>query len=195
MSFEIQKSKVLIQLLKGPIYRDSSPVLWQDLLVFKEQILEYFSHLGLSVFIHEDFGFAFLRQELSLADGSEDSSLPRLVQQRELSFDLSVLLALLRKRLAEHDTSSGDPRLIIDERDILQMLKIFLPETNNEVAQKKEIHALIEKAVDMGILRRLSHDPRKLEVLRILAALFEASRLSELDQRLEEYKNYAQQPT
>jgi hypothetical protein len=195
MSFEIQKSKVLIQLLKAPIYRDSSPVLWQELLKHKENVSEYFSHLGLAVFLHEDFGFAFLKQDIDSAEMDEEQTLPRLIQQRELSFELSVLLALFRKQLAEHDRSSADLRLVLDERDILQMMKIFLPDTNNEVAQKKEVGGLIEKAIDIGILRRMSHDPRKLEVLRILAALFDASRLNELDQRLEEYKDYAQQPT
>ena len=136
-----------------------------------------------------------IRSDIDSAEMDEEQTLPRLIQQRELSFELSVLLALFRKQLAEHDRSSADLRLVLDERDILQMMKIFLPDTNNEVAQKKEVGGLIEKAIDIGILRRMSHDPRKLEVLRILAALFDASRLNELDQRLEEYKDYAQQPT
>lgn len=210
MNFEVKKSKVMIHLLKGPLYRDSSASVWHDLLSFEDEIKEYFSHIGLLLFVHKDFGFAFLKQEVSTEEiasqrvpfgeissemVSEEQSLPRLVQQRELSFELSVLLAVLRKRLAEHDGLSGDPRLVLDEKDILQMLKIFLPETNNDVKQKKEVDALIEKAIDMGVLRRMTHDSRKLEVLRILAALFDASRLSELNDRLMEYESYAQQST
>lgn len=195
MSVDIKKSKVLVQLLKGPLYRDSMSVIWQDFLIFKEQVSDYFSQIGLNVFVHEDFGFAFLRQPQASENLDAEIMLPRLVQQRELSFELSVLLILLRKKLAEHDSSSGEARVVLDERDILQMMKIFLPETTNEIKQKKEVDGLIEKVIEMGLLRRMTHDQRKLEVLRILVALFDASRLSELQGRIEEYKAYAQRTT
>lgn len=195
MSFDIKKSKVLIQLLKGPIYRDTMPVLWQDFLINKEQVYDYFQNIGLNVFVHDDFGFAFLRQPQTSDNVDDDKALPRLIQQRELSFEFSVLLILLRKKLAEHDNSSSEARVVLDEREIVQMMKIFLPETNNEIKQKKEIDSLIEKAAEMGVLRRMTYDQRKLEVMRILAALFDASRLAELQNRIEEYKVYAQRST
>lgn len=194
MNFEASRSKVIIQLLKGPLYREQTPGLWHDFLKYQEEIQAYFSHLGLTLFSHQDYGFAFLRQDLAAAS-EEEPALPRLVQQRELSFELSVLLVLLRKRLAEHDKSSGEPRLVIDEKDILQSLKVFLKDTNNEVQQRKEVSALIEKAIDIGVLRRLNHDEQKLEVLRVLAALFDATRLDELNSRLLEYEIYAKQST
>ncbi len=193
MKFEVPKSKVIIQILKGPLYRDSSPTGWQDLLKYENELSDYFGHIGLSLFIHREFGFAFLKQEFPSDELPEDQILPRLIQQRELSFELSVLLAVLRKKLAEHDSASGEPRLVLDEKEILQAMKVFLRDTNNEVKQKKEVDALIEKVIDIGVLRRMSHDSRKLEVLRVLAALFDASRLSELDTRLLEYENHAKQ--
>lgn len=195
MNFEVAKSKVIIQLLKGPLYRETSPTAWQQLLLFENEITEYYSHIGLSLFLHQDNGFAFLRQATPLDSLPTEDTLPRLVQQRELSFELSLLLALLRKKLAEHDSTSGDPRVVLDEKEILQMLKVFLQDTNNEVRQKKDVDALIEKSIEIGVLRRMNHDPRKLEILRVLGALFDATRLSELDQRLMEYKAYANQST
>ncbi len=145
--------------------------------------------------MHQDFGFAFLKQEANPEAAEEEQLLPRLIQQRELSFELSVLLAVLRKKMVEHDSASGDPRLVLDEKEILNLLKVFLRETNNEVKQKKEVDALIEKTIDIGVLRRMSHDPRKLEVLRVLAALFDAARLGELDRQLQEYADHAQNST
>lgn len=195
MTFEVRKSKALIHLLKGPLYRDSSPIVWHDLIFFQEQIREYFSHLGLVIFLNEEDGFAFLKQGLELEQDTEESSLPKLIQQRALSFELSLLLVLLRRKLAEHDNLSADPRLILDERDILQMLKVFLPVTNNDVKQKKDVDALIEKSVELGVLRRMSHDPKKLEILRILTAIFDADKLGALDSLIVEYKAYAAQPT
>ncbi len=195
MNFEVAKSKIIIQLLKGPLYRDLSPSAWQHLSQFEVEISEYYSHMGLSLFIHQDYGFAFLKQAIASENTAAEDVLPRLVQQRELSFELSLLLALLRKKLAEHDSTSGDPRVVLDEKEILHMLKIFLQDTNNEVKQKKEVDALIEKAIDIGVLRRMNHDSRKIEILRVLAALFDATRLNELDQRLKEYEAHANQST
>ena len=195
MAFEVRKSKALIHLLKGPLYRESSPIVWHDLIFFQEQIREYFSHLGLVIFLNEEDGFAFLKQGLELEQDTEESSLPKLIQQRAISFELSLLLVILRRKLAEHDNLSADPRLILDERDILQMLKVFLPVTNNDVKQKKDVDALIEKSVELGVLRRMSHDPKKLEILRILTAIFDADKLGALDSLIVEYKAYAAQST
>lgn len=195
MTFEVRKSKTLIHLLKGPLYREASPIVWHDLILFQEQAREYFSHLGLMIFLNEEDGFAFLKQEREPEQDTEESSLPKLIQQRALSFELSLLLVLLRRKLAEHDNLSADPRLILDERDILQMLKVFLPVTNNDVKQKKDVDTLIEKSVELGVLRRMSHDPKKLEILRILTAIFDADKLGALDSLIVEYKAYAAQPT
>lgn len=196
MQFEADRSRVLIALLKGPLYREGSPELWQNLSKHEEELKEYFAHLGLRLFIHRDYGFAFLRQESSLEEASEETqALPRLVQQRELSFELSVLLALLRKKMAEHDSNSSDPRLVLDQKEIFEMLKIFLPTSTHEVQQGKAVEALTEKAITMGVLRRLTHDAKKLEVLRVIAALFDAQILETMDQRLQEYENHAKQST
>jgi hypothetical protein len=198
MAFEVRKSKTLISLLKGPLYRESSPIIWHDLMFFQEQIREYFSHLGLVLFLNEEDGFGFLKQaaqDYSQIQDAEESSLPKLIQQRALSFELSLLLVILRRKLAEHDNLSADPRLILDEREILQMLQVFLSATNNDVKQKKEVDTLIEKSIELGVLRRMSHDPKKLEVLRILTAIFDTDKLSALDSLILEYKDYAAQST
>lgn len=195
MAYEVRKSKALIHLLKGPLYRESSPSVWHDLILFQEQVREYFSHLGLMIFLNEEDGFAFLKQGQKPDQDTEESALPKLIQQRTLSFELSLLLVILRRKLAEHDNLSADPRLILDERDILQMLKVFLPVTNNDVKQKKDVDALIEKSVELGVVRRMSHDPKKLEILRILTAVFDADKLNALDTLIVEYKAYAAQST
>jgi hypothetical protein len=66
MNFEVAKSKVIIQLLKGPLYRESSPTAWQHLLFYEAEVTDYYSHMGLSLFIHLDYGFAFLKQAITL---------------------------------------------------------------------------------------------------------------------------------
>ncbi len=61
--------------------------------------------------LDEAEGYAFLR---SRQDEDEDAQavMPRLVVRRQLSYPVSLLLALLRKKLAEFDAGGGDTRLI-----------------------------------------------------------------------------------
>ena len=51
-------------------------------------------------------GYAFLRSRLPDGDDT-GAQLPRLVARRPLSFPVSLLLALLRKKLAEFDAGGG----------------------------------------------------------------------------------------
>ena len=52
-----------------------------------------------------------LRRDLAQRADEDGSALPRLVPRRQLSYPVSLLLALLRKRLAEADAAGGE-RLI-----------------------------------------------------------------------------------
>ncbi len=54
-------------------------------------------------------------------------SLPRLIPRRALSFHVSLLLALLRKKLAEFDAQGGDTRLMLTREQIVEMVRVFLP--------------------------------------------------------------------
>src|SRR5690606_2684951 len=107
-------------------------------------------------------------------------------------FPVSLLLALLRKKLAEHDASGGDPRLILTREQIVEMIRIFLPESADEVRLINRIDAHISRAVELGFVRRLRGQHDRIEVLRILAAFVDAQWLAEFEARLEEYRRHAQ---
>ncbi|MBW3609624.1 MAG: DUF4194 domain-containing protein, partial [Actinobacteria bacterium] len=59
-------------------------------------------------------------------------ALPRLVRRHALTYPVSLLLALLRKRMAEFDASSGDVRLVLTREQITEMVGIFLATGSNE---------------------------------------------------------------
>ena len=67
--------------------------------------------LGLELVLDEAEGYAFLRSRPESEDDG-NSKLPRLVARRPLSFPVSLLLALLRKKLAEFDAGGGETRLV-----------------------------------------------------------------------------------
>lgn len=176
-------SLVLIQLFKGPLYRDTHDKLWEPLLKLRAPVSDHVAVLGLQVEIDESEGYAFLRSR-SIDD---DVEFPRLVARRTLPFHVSLLLALLRKRLLEFDASSADPRLIVDREDVVEVLRVFLPESSNDARLTDSIDAHINKVVDLGFLRRLRSDPNKYEVRRIIKAFVDGQWLSNFDQALDEY--------
>jgi len=97
-----------------------------------------------------------------------------------LSFGQTLLMVLLRKRLAEHDSEDSSPRLIVERGDMQQWLTGFYPVVSNEVKQKKDFDALIKRVAEMGFLSQLPNHQDEFEVQRILKAVINAERIGEL---------------
>lgn len=180
-------SPVLILLFKGVLYRDEQPAAWQDLLRLQAQVRDHTGVFGLELILDEAEGYAYLRQRPA-EEGEEE--LHRLVPRRQLSYPVSLLLALLRKKLAEHDATGGDPRLILSREQITDMVRLFLPETGDEVRLMNRMDGHIKRVVELGFLRRLRGQEERFEVRRILAAFVDAQWLAEFDQRLADYRQH-----
>jgi Domain of unknown function (DUF4194) len=175
----------VIQLMKGVVYRDTHDKAWQHLLQLQPQVRDYVEVLGLQVVIDEAEGYAFLRQRP--ADSGDDRQVPRLIPRRSLSFHVSLLLALLRKKLAEFDAQGGDTKLMLTKAQITEMLRVFLPVTSNEARLVDQIDAHINKAVEFGFLRPAKSAEPVYEVRRILKAFVDGQWLADFDTRLAEY--------
>lgn len=179
-------SLVLIRLFKGPLYRDAHEKLWGPLLKLRAAVSDHVAVLGLQVEVDDSEGYAYLRSRPPTGDGDE-AELPRLVARQPLSFPVSVLLALLRKRLAEFDAQSADPRLVLSRDQIVEMLRLFLAEAGNEARIVDLVDAHINTVVRLGFLRRLGPDSDEYEVRRLLRAFVDAQWLNSFDERLDEY--------
>jgi len=178
-------SPVLIALFKGVLYRDQQENLWQGLLSLQGRVIDYVRVLGLDLFLDEAEGYAYLGQRPAEVN---DKDLPRLVPRRQLSFPVSLLLALLRKKLAEHDATGGETRLIITLEQIVETLRLFLPDTANEAKLTDRIQGDVNKVVQLGFLRRLRGQRDRYEVRRILQSFVDAQWLGEFEQRLADYR-------
>jgi hypothetical protein len=181
-------SIVLVALMKGIADRESDPTLWQSLIGIQARVRDYAGVLGLDLVLDDAEGFAYLRQ-LPAPEGAPE--IPRLVQRRQLGYQVSLMLALLRKKMAEFDATSGDSRLILSRHDIVEMMRLFFPDTANQVKFNDRISANINQIVDMGFLRRLRGADDKFEVRRILKAFVDAQWLADFDQRLAAYRAHA----
>ena len=178
-------SVAVTQLMKGAVYRDTHDRAWNHLLQLQSQIRDHVAVLGLQVVIDEAEGYAFLRQRPD--DEDNEQQLPRLIPRRALSFHVSLLLALLRKKLAEFDAQGGETRLMLTRAQIAEMLRVFMPATNNEARLLDRIDEHIGKAEQLGFLRQAKNGEQVYEVRRILKAFVDGQWLADLDAKLAEY--------
>ena len=187
-------SVLLISLLKGVLYRDGDERQWAMLLNLQARARDYVAVLNLDLVLDEAEGYAFLKNRPEPADDDPSPRLPRLVARRPLSFPVSLLLALLRKKLAEFDASGGDTRLVMSRDDIVELVRVFLPDGPNEARLIDQIESTINKGVELGFLQKLksaagaSTGPASYEVRRILKAFVDAQWLAEFDTRLAQYQ-------
>jgi hypothetical protein len=177
-------SLVAVNLMKGPLYRDSQARLWASLLRLRAQVADHFTVLGLIVEVDEAEGYAYLRSRP--ADENSDE-FPRLVARRPLAFHTSLMLALLRKRLAEFDASSSDIRLTMTHDEIVEMIRLYVPESTNDARLVDAIGTHITRVIELGFLRRMQGQEDLFEVRRILKAYVDGQWLADFDARLDEY--------
>jgi hypothetical protein len=186
-------SVLVIPLLKGVIYQEGDAALWHALLSLQARVRDYVAVLGLELVLDEAEGYAFLRSRPEEA-GEAAKALPRLVARRPLSFPVSLLLALLRKRLAELDAGGGDTRLVLTRDEVVELIRVFLPESSNEARLIDQIETHLNKVADLGFVRRLKPAattpgaPAVYEVRRILKAFVDAQWLADFDKRLAAYQ-------
>jgi hypothetical protein len=181
-------SAVVIPLLKGVIYRDDDATRWSALLSLQVRVRDYVAVLGLELTLDEAEGYAFLRSRAQSPEDEAAPRLPRLVARRPLSFPVSLLLALLRKKLAEFDASGSDTRLILSRDDVAEMVRVFLPEGSNETRLIDQVDTHLNRIADLGFVRRLRGQDQMIEVQRILKAFVDAQWLAQFDERLAAYR-------
>jgi len=181
---------VLTSLLKGVIYREPDERLWAELLRLQARARDYVAVLGLDLVLDEAEGYAFLKSRPDPTGDAPTPRLPRLIPRRPLSFPVSLLLALLRKKLAEFDAGGGETRLVLTRENLVDLVRVFLPDSSNEAKLMDQIESHINKIVDLGFLHKMKggSGPTSYEVKRILKAFVDAQWLAEFDARLEGYR-------
>ncbi len=190
-------SALLISLLKGVIYQDGDAGIWNALLNLQARVRDYVAVLGLELVLDEAEGYAFLKARPASEDDS-DAKLPRLVARRPLTFPVSLLLALLRKKLAEFDANGGDTRLVLTRDQLVDLVRVFLPDSSNEAKLIDQIETHLNKIVELGFLRKLkagAGQPAAFEVRRIIKAFVDAQWLSDFDTRLAAYQAQISAPS
>lgn len=185
---EQKLSRILITLLKGVLWREDDPMLWTWLGQQQGRVRDHLGVLALDLMVDENEGYAYLRQRIT---NEEAEDLPRLVPRRQLPYPVSLLLALLRRRLVELDARGSETRLVMSRDELVDLMRDFSPDAGNDVRLIAKISRTIEKVVQLGFLRKLKSGADQYEVSRIIKAFIDADWLAQLDAKLEAYRAYA----
>jgi hypothetical protein len=176
-------SVIIISLLKGVIYRDTTSELWHSLIEVLPGVNDYAAVLGLECIIDEAEGYAFLKQKEDV-----NTNIPRLVSRRPISYNVSLLCVLLRKKILEFDSGGESLRVIVTEDQIIELMRIYMPDSVNEVKMMTRIKSTINKVIDLGFLRVMDEEKGIYEVRRIIKAFVDADWIKNLDEKLTQYR-------
>jgi len=188
MSNEHAVASAIIRLMQGVVYRESDEDTWLTIERLGAGVGDHFATIGVDVVVDDAEGYAYLR---SRPTDEGDEELPRLVRRRALTYNVSLLLVLLRKRLVEFETTGGDGRLVLSSDQIVEMLRVFQAESSNDARVVDQAETTIKKAAELGFLRPLRGQNDHWEVRRILKAYIDAQTLADFAGKLREYAGAA----
>lgn len=174
----------IIELMRGVIYREQAEGTWGTLDRHAGLVRDHFEAIGVDVVVDDTEGYAYLRSQDEDADAEP---LPRLVHRRSLTYNVSLLLVLLRKRLVEFETTGSEGKLVLSRDSIVELLRVFLGESTNEARVIDRADTTIKQVSDLGFLRQLRGQPEHWEVRRILKAYVDAQTLSDYAGKLRDY--------
>lgn len=178
----------IIKLMRGVVYRETDEESWLTLSRHAGPVRDHFATIGVEVVVDDTEGYAYLK---SREEADDEAPLPRLVRRRTLGYQVSLLLVLLRKRLAEFE-SDGDAGMLVLTRDqIVELLQVFLAGSTNDAKVVDTIDSAIKKAEELGFLRQLRGQPGHWEVRRVLKAYVDAQTMADFDTKLAEYAGTA----
>jgi hypothetical protein len=187
-------SRVLVGLYRGVVYREQSSDLWRGLEEMQAAVRDHFGMIGLRLVVDEGDGYAYLRYPRTDEEpDGEGESIPRLIQRRGLTYSVSLMLALLRKRMTEFESSSEGTRLIVTRDEIASMMDLFMPAGSNEARAADKVDANINKVKEMGFLRGLKDSPNEYEVMSVIKAFVDADWLSDMERRLAAHRGVSEE--
>lgn len=172
----------VIDLMKGVVYRETQEGTWTALGRHGAAVRDHFEVIGIDLVVDDAEGYAYLRSQ-----EDDDEALPRLVHRRTLSYQVSLLLVLFRKRMVEFETTGAEGKLVLTRDQIVDLLRVFLADSTNEAAVIDRVDQTLKKVAELGFLRPLRGQQNAWEVRRILKAYVDAQTLSDYAGKLREY--------
>lgn len=179
-------SKAIVKLLKGTV--ESKETIWKDILTYQTEIQNYISQIGLELIIKEDDGYAFIKQfEI---DGDDNTI--GLVSRRQVGFETSIVLIILRQIIEEFESNPIDFQIsekFITQSELKEQISFFLPEKFNKVKFINDIEKYIKRVEDLGYIKEvgINESEKKYKIHKIIKEKITLDDLIEFKQNLQRY--------
>ena len=176
---------LIVKLFQNVIY-DEDRKNWQDLITYQRPIRAYFATIGVALLLNEQDGFAFISQP----DEMEGQKVPRLVSRMPLSYEISLLLVVIREALEEFDVQNTDSRtLFITNKDLKERIELFFEDKADKVKLLDRFEIYINSVVKLGFLKERAvksyeDNVKTFEVRRIIKAKINNEKLEEIKMKL-----------
>ena len=183
----------IVKLMQGVVYRETHEEIWRTLERDEAAVQDHFAKIGIRAVVDPVEGYAYLKTS-EPEEGEEP--LPRLIKRRSLTYPVSLLLLLLRKRLAEFEAGGDEGKLVLDHEQISEMLRLFLPDSTNETRVLQQVDQTIGQVVKLGFLSEMKgQHGRAWEVRRIIKAYIDAETMSDFAGKITEYAGAQKEET
>ncbi len=185
----------VVRLLQGPVY-DEDKAVWKLLVSNAHLVARYFARIGVELVLDEAEGFAYLSQP----GGEEEEGRLRLVRRTPLSFEVSLLLVILREEFEQFDANNADSRnLFLSAKEIRERIGLYFRERADETRLVRELERYVNQVESLGFIREVdtpeavSHAAQPLdrvyEIRRIVKAKVNNDFLEEFKKSMESYGN------
>ena len=179
-------SLAVVRLLKGTV--NSNDTVWDDVLLYRIAIQKYVNVIGLELIIKENDGYAFLKQ----FNIDDDDNTIGLVSRKQVGFETSVLLVVLRQILEDFENNPTDfsgSEKFIDREELIGQIELFLPDKYDKIGYLKELESYIKRIEKLGYIKRIDEDDRNAcyRIHKIIKEKVNIDALEEFKTKLNEY--------
>ncbi len=179
----------VIKLLQGTVF-DEDQKIWNELILYQQPIRDYFRQIGIDLYLDESSGFSYLTQ----TDGEEtEVKIPRLVRRMPLTYEVTLLLTILREGLEDFDVKNTEAsKCFITHQEIIEKIELLFREKADKVKLLARLESYINQVIQLGFLkevntREIDTDTRRYEIRRVIRAKINNAKLEEIKSRLDSH--------
>ncbi len=174
-------------LVNGPIDRERQEDIYNDTLLLKDRLSEYFLPLGMCLYLDDNLGYAHLFSPPK----SEEDLLPRVSGNRPMKYAPTVLCVIVRKAFDDHYAKVSGERLLLSREEILRQMTPYLSFLKDDVRKAKTVNGAIEKLEEYGLIKTVKKESDLFEVQKIVKSALGADWLGEIAKIQKELLAYA----
>jgi hypothetical protein len=188
----ITRRHVIARLITDAIYSDDEAP-WRILTDETASLATYFDEMGLKLVVDTEMGMGYLRplnqQEEEEIAAAGQAPIPKVIPPKALGYHASLMCALLRQALQLHEENSTDSKYLYqDENQLIELLRPYMAETQDEKALNREVRRVIKRLEEIGVIHQLLNRSETIyRVEPIIRARIPIAQLQELLIRLKEY--------